>query len=298
MRVLVTGSSGLIGSALTGRLESLGHEVVRLVRSPGPTGPLEVAWEPESGRLDPRTLEGLDSVVHLAGESIASGRWSAARKARIASSRLKGTSLLASAIASLKDPPSSLICASAIGYYGDRGQAPLTEDSPPGEGFLAEVCSAWEAAATPAAERGIRVAHVRIGVVLAARGGALSRMALLYRLGLGGRAGGGGQYLSWISLEDVVGALCRLLGDGGMSGAYNATAPSPVTNAEFARVLGRVLRRPALLHAPAFALRMALGEMAKELILASARVLPERLIEAGFVFRHPDVEDALRAALL
>ncbi|HWP35888.1 MAG TPA: TIGR01777 family oxidoreductase [Thermodesulfobacteriota bacterium] len=297
MRVLVSGSTGFIGSALVPVLEARGDTVVRLVRRPPRPGEAAVAWDPQAGRLDPAGLEGFDAVVHLAGENVAAGRWTAERKRRIRDSRVEGTRLLCEGLARLTRPPQVLVAASAIGYYGDRGAEWLTEESPPGTGFLAEVARAWEGATEPAADRGIRVVRLRIGVVLSPAGGALARMLPLFRRGLGGRIGSGRQYLSWIALPDLTGAVAHVLGPAGPAGPVNAVAPNPVTNAEFAETLGRVLGRPARLPAPAALLRLALGEMADEMLLASARVQPARLLATGYRFRYPELEPALRALL-
>jgi hypothetical protein len=300
VKIVVSGSRGLIGSALVRELEAGGHIIRRLVRGvPGaPTGKwAEARWDPPRMSIEGAALEGCEAVVHLAGENVASGRWTAARKALIRDSRVKGTALLAETLARLQQPPRVLVCASAIGFYGDRGDEILTEDSPPGKGFLATVCREWEAASAPAEHRGIRVVRMRIGVVLAREGGALAKMLTPFRLGLGGRIGSGLQYMSWISIGDVVGALQHALTAEALRGAVNAVSPKPVTNAEFTRVLARVLGRPALLPLPAFAARFAFGQMADELLLASARVMPERLPAAGYRFRHPEIEGALRQIL-
>jgi len=292
MRILISGASGLIGSALARRLAA-SNEVVRLVRH-RTAGDAEIAWNPDAGTIDAGALEGLDAVVHLAGENVGAGRWTAAKKARIRASRVEGTSLLARTLAGLTRPPRAMVSASAIGFYGDRGGEELDETSGAGRGFLAEVCRAWEAAAAPASEAGIRVVLARFGVVLARQGGALARMLPLFRLGLGGRLGSGRQFMSWIALEDAVGALAFVLENESLEGPVNVTSPQPVTNRQFTASLARVLRRPALLHAPAFALRAALGEMAEEMLLASARVFPRRLLASGYRFAQPDLETALR----
>lgn len=297
MNVLVTGSSGLVGRALVGRLAREGHAVSRLLRSAPREPQREFQWDPARGRLDPEVLEGIDAVVHLAGENISSGRWTASRKEAIRSSRVDSTRLIAQALAGLKRRPAVLACASAIGFYGDRGEEHLYEESGPGAGFLPEVCQAWEAASRPAEEAGIRVVRLRIGVVLAGEGGALPRMLTPFKLGLGGRLGSGRQFMSWIALEDLVSVFALALADSRLHGPVNAVAPSPATNAEFTRALARVLGRPAILPAPAFALRLLFGQMADELLLSSTRVLPRKLKEAGFAYRHPDLEGALRAAL-
>jgi uncharacterized protein (TIGR01777 family) len=297
MRVAVTGATGLVGSALVPVLRAAGHRVDRVSRRPPASGSTDVQWDPARGRLDPRALEGVDAVVHLAGESIAAARWSPAVKARIRRSRVDGTRLLAGALARLARRPRVLVSASAVGYYGDRGDAILTEESAPGAGFLPEVCRAWEAAADPARAAGLRVVHPRLGVVLAGQGGALPRMALPFRLGVGGVIGSGRQYWSWIGLADVIRIFELALEQEALVGPVNAVAPAPVTNRELTRALGRVLGRPTLVPLPGAAVRLLLGEMGQTLLLDSARVLPRRLEEASFRFRHPDVDGALRAAL-
>ncbi|MBM3789643.1 MAG: TIGR01777 family protein [Acidobacteria bacterium] len=298
MIVGVTGSTGLVGSALVASLRLSGGEVRRLVRSESPGEPGSIRWNPRTGETDMAALEGLDAVVHLAGENIAGGRWTPARKRRIKDSRVLGTRHLVQALGRLANPPACLVSASAIGYYGGRGGEKLTEESGPGSGFLAEVCREWEAAAQPAADRGIRLVILRIGIVLSKSGGALATMLTPFRLGLGGRLGSGGQYMSWITLDDLVGAILHALHDGTLAGPVNAVAPSPVTNREFTGTLGRVLNRPAVLPLPGFVARLGLGEMADELLLASTRVEPDRLLRAGYVFRHSRLEPALRHILL
>jgi len=292
MRVLLSGASGLIGSALARRL-AVSSEVVRLVRRDPLSAAKEIRWDPAAGRIEPKQLEGFDAVVHLAGENIGAGRWTAAKKASIRASRVEGTLLLAKTLARLNQPPKVLVSASAVGYYGDRGEEKLDESSGPGTGFLAEVCRAWEEAAMTAAEAGIRVVLARFGVVLSSEGGALARLLPLFRFGLGGRLGSGRQYMSWIALEDAVGAIAFALENDSLRGPVNVSSPQPVTNREFTQTLGRVLRRPTLLHAPSIALRAVLGEMADEMLLASVRVYPRRLLEAGFSFSKPDLEAAL-----
>ncbi|MDQ3388517.1 MAG: TIGR01777 family oxidoreductase [Gemmatimonadota bacterium] len=295
-KVAVTGASGLIGSELVRALRANGHRVLRLVRTP-PAASGEVFWDPADGRIDAAKLEGIDAVIHLAGENVGK-RWSRAQKRRIRESRTRGTQLLSRTLAGLSSPPAVLVSASAVGIYGSRGEERLDEDSAPGEGFLAEVVQEWEASAEPARDAGIRVVHPRLGVVMSRGGGVLQRLLLPFRLGLGGRAGSGEQWMSWISLADAVDAIRFAMGAEGISGAMNVTAPGAVTNAEFAEVFGRVLRRPTLLPVPAGVLRLGLGtEMASETLLASQRVVPRVLLVNGFHFQHPEIESALRAAL-
>jgi len=296
VRILVTGASGLIGSALVSYLTAGGHAVTRLIRAQPRPGQGEVHWDPETGKLDPMVLQGVDAAVHLAGESIAQ-RWTPERKAKILKSRARGTRLLSESFARLTQPPCVFLCASAIGYYGDRGEEVLTEDSPSGVGFLAEVCRGWEAACAAAVQKGIRVVNLRMGIVLSAAGGVLPRMLLPFRMGLGGRIGSGRQYMSWIALDELVGVIIHALTCDILAGPVNAVAPHPVTNLEFTRTLGRVLRRPTVLPVPAFAARLALGEMADSLLLASARVEPARLAASGYAFRYPELEGALRHLL-
>lgn len=295
MKVLVTGSSGLVGSALIPALESAGHDPVRLVRSSNDVPGSH--WNPAGGEIHVEQPESMDGVVHLAGESIAEGRWTAEKKQRILESRTQGTQVLSEAIARWSPPPRVLVAASAIGYYGDRGEEICEETSPPGSGFLADVCRQWEAATTPASENGIRVVNLRIGVVLSSRGGALAKMLLPFKLGLGGRVGSGRQYMSWIAIDDLVGVILHCLENEPLRGPVNAVAPHPVTNRQFTAALGRVLHRPTILPMPALAARVALGEMADELLLASTRVRPARLEESGYDYRHAELEDALRNCL-
>jgi len=296
MKVLVTGSTGLIGSALVPFLRAGGHEVVRLVRAPLRVEERVVLWDPEAGKIEPSELEGLDAVVHLAGESIA-GRWTAEKKARIRESRVRGTRFLCETLARLERPPTVLVSASAIGYYGDRGDELLREESPPGRGFLADVATQWEAATEPAAQRGLRVVLLRFGIVLSPRGGALAQMLPPFRLGLGGPIGSGQQYWSWIAIDDVVRAIQHALLTETLRGPVNVVSPDPVRNREFVRALGRVLGRPTLLPMPAAAVRLLFGQMGEELLLASQRVEPIRLLASGFVFQYPDLEGALRHLL-
>ena len=297
MKILISGSSGLIGSALAPFLSAQGDTIVRLARSKTPPAGGEILWDPEAGTIDRGRLEGFDAVVHLAGESIAGGRWTPERKARIRDSRVKGTRLLATVLAGLERRPRVLVCASAMGYYGDRGDEVLREDSPPGTGFLAEACRAWEQAADPAREQGIRVVSLRTGLVLAAAGGALPKMLQPFKLGVGGVIGSGRQYWSWITLDDEVAVIHHVLVNESLAGPVNVVVPRALTNREFTRALGRVLSRPTLFPLPAFAARLALGEMAGELLLASQRLEPARLIASGYKYRYPELEPALRHVL-
>jgi uncharacterized protein len=293
MRVLVSGASGFIGSAVCRRLRDRGDGVDRLVRGEGDG----VHWEPKTGRFDSAAAEGADAVVHLAGESVFSGRWNEERKAAIRDSRITGTRLLAEGLARLARPPRVIACASAVGFYGNSGDAEQNEASPLGRGFLAEVCRDWESACAPAVKRGIRVANLRIGLVLSTQGGALRQMLPLFRLGLGGRVGDGRQWMSWITLDDFVRVVEHVLVDDALAGAVNAVAPYPVRNEEYTRALARVLGRPAVLPVPAFVLRLALGEKADELLLSGTRAVPKRLSERGFRFEHAQIEPALHALL-
>ena len=296
MKILITGATGLVGSELTALLTTQGHEVFRLVRGT-PTAANDIPWNPEAGTIPTARLEGLDAVVHLAGENIAKSRWTAAVKQRMRSSRVDGTRLLCEALAGLQAPPKTLICASAIGYYGSRGAEIMTETSAPGTGYLAEMCRDWEAAAEPVRSLGMRVVHARIGVVLSPRGGALAKMLTPFKLGLGGIVGDGKQYWSWIAIDDVAGALHYILTHPEISGAVNVVAPNSCTNYDFTKTLGGVLHRPTLVPMPAFAARLALGEMADELLLSSTRVAPIRLREFGYPFRCPTLESALKHVL-
>jgi uncharacterized protein (TIGR01777 family) len=296
MRTLVTGSTGLTGRALVSSLIAKDDEVVRLVRSK-PLREYEVYWDPARGEIDRAGLEGLHRVVHLAGENIAAGRWTEQQKARIRDSRVKGTRLLSEALAGLGSPPAVMVCASAVGFYGDRGDEVMTEDSSPGSGFLAEVCRDWEAATEAASRSGIRLTNLRIGMVLSFPGGALEKMLPPFKMGLGGKIGSGEQYMSWIELSDLVAVISHALSDSSLTGPVNAVSPGAVTNLEFTKTLGRVLGRPTVFPMPAFAARLAFGEMADELILASTRAKPAKLLSSGFSFRFSDLEDALRVLL-
>jgi uncharacterized protein (TIGR01777 family) len=293
--IAVTGSSGLIGSALVQSLREQGYQVRRVVRSGASGSDLE--WHPARGVLDPDDLRGVGAVVHLAGENVGE-RWTAEKKRRIRESRVAGTGLLSNALAELGDAgPRVLVSASAIGFYGDRGEQVLPEDSGTGSGFLAGVTREWEAATQPAERAGVRVVNLRFGVVLSEEGGALSQMLLPFKLGAGGKLGSGEQWMSWVALPDAVAAIRFALEHDELSGPVNVVAPHPVTNAEFTAALGSALHRPALFTVPAFALRLALGQMADEALLASQHVEPRRLLEAGFQFHHPEIREALRAVL-
>ena len=295
MNVLISGATGMIGSALIPELEAGGHRITRLIRSP--EGDDDVRWDPATGEVDAPRLEGHDAAVHLAGESIGEGRWTPEKKKRIMESRKKGTRLLAETIANLPEPPGVMVSASAVGYYGDRGNELLREDSRPGSDFLAEVCKAWEAAADPARQAGIRVVHPRFGIVLSPKGGALGRTLPIFKLGGGGRIGSGRQWWSWVALDDVVGAIVHALTNDSVEGPVNVGSPNPLTNAEYTRVLGRVLNRPTIFPLPAPAARLALGEVADALLLASQRMQPARLQETGYEFRYSELEGALRHLL-
>ena len=297
MRIAITGSTGLIGSALAASLLGDGHTVVRLVRRP-PRSQSEVRWEPQSaaGGLSPAALSGLDAVIHLAGAPIAGGRWTDARKAELRASRIQSTTAVVAAMTSAAAPPSALLCGSAVGWYGDTGDRQVDETAPAGPGFLAGLVQDWEAAARAAQPAGIRVVSMRSGIVLSRRGGMLARLAPLFRFGLGARFGSGSQFISWIALTDEVRAIRFLLDNAEAAGPVNLTAPAPVTNAVFTAALARTLGRPAPLRIPAPVLRTALGEVSSEL-LAGARVLPRKLQAAGFEFRYPGIADALAAEM-
>lgn len=293
MKVLISGSTGLIGSELVGRLSGKGMRVGRLVRAKSSAAEPQVLWNPVARVIDLKGLEGVDAVVHLGGDPIAEERWTAEKKTRIRDSRVKGTRFLAESVARLSKPPKTFLCASAIGIYGDRGDELLTEESPSGNGFLPEVGREWEAACGPAAEAGSRVVNLRFGIVMSRKGGALKKMLPPFRLGLGGRLGNGKQWMSWISLPDAAGAICHLLENESVQGPVNLVAPNPVTNAGFTQALGNALHRPAVMPVPAFALRLLFGEMADAALLASDRVEPKRLKISGYRFQHPDLEPAL-----
>jgi uncharacterized protein len=296
MRILISGASGFVGTALVPYLEGAGHTVTRLVRRP-PRGPRERAWDPAAGVLDSAVLESADAVINLSGEDLAAGRWTASRKRRLWDSRVQSTNLLASAVALASPRPSVMINASGVGYYGDRGEETLTEDSSPGEGFLPRLAHAWEAAAEPARAAGTRVVSFRFGIVLAAHGGALAKMLTPFRFGAGGPFADGRAWWTWIALDDLLAAMAFAFEHSALDGPVNLVAPEPVRNADFVRALARVLHRPAVMPVPAFALRALLGEMADDALLASTRAVPRRLLDAGFRHRFTELEEALRDAL-
>ncbi len=294
MNVLVSGSTGFIGSALVKSLDDKGHLAVRLVRSIRSDTQLAVRWDPFVGRINASALNDLDAVVHLAGENISSDKWTEDKKDRILESRLQGTKLLAFTLSSLPKPPRVFLCASAVGFYGNSGDRILDEDSPPGSGFLADVARHWEAACEPARKKGIRVVNARLGTVLDPSGGILKKVLPFFRTGLGGKLGSGRQHMSWIALDDVVAAIHHVIKTDSVAGPVNFVAPNPVTNIEFTRTLADVLDRNVFLPAPAFALRLAFGEMADALLLSSTRAVPKKLIESGYSFKYEKLEDALR----
>ncbi|MEU6313929.1 TIGR01777 family oxidoreductase [Streptomyces sp. NPDC047014] len=296
MRIAITGSTGLIGSALVRSLRADGHDVVRLVRREPRPGRGEARWDPDTGYVDPAPLAGCEAVVHLAGAGIGDHRWTDAYKRKIRDSRVRGTATLARALAALDTPPAVLVSGSAVGYYGDTGDRVVDEDSPAGHGFLPSVCVEWEAAAAPARAAGIRTAFARTGLVVAKDGGAWGRMFPLFRAGLGGRLGDGRQYWPFISLRDEVGALRHIIDTPALHGPVNLTAPEPLTNRQITAAMGRVLKRPAVLPVPAAALRIVLGEFSQD-VLTGQRARPARLLESGYVFRDPGIEQAIRAAL-
>ncbi len=297
LTVAITGSSGMIGESLTHFLTTGGHRVIRLVRDSREVGDGAIFWNPAAGEIDADGLAAADAVVHLAGTSIASGRWTEDRKRSILQSRVKGTELIARTLADLRDGPRVLVSTSAVGYYGNRGSDPLDESAAPGEGFLAEVCKAWEAATRPAERAGIRVATLRAGVVLSPAGGAIGQMLLPFKLGVGGRLGSGKQYMSWIDLDDHVGLIHHALYTDSLAGPVNATAPHPVTNATFTAALGRAVGRPTLIPVPGFAIKALFGELGTEALLWGQRVLPKKASASGYRFFYEGVEESLRFQL-
>ena len=296
MKILVTGATGLVGSELVPFLSKHGHDVYRLTRGKAHEAH-DIIWDPAHNQLPKGRIEGTDVVVHLAGENIAGKRWNPAVKAELQRSRVEGTKLLCETISKLQTPPKTLICASAIGYYGDRGSELLNETSAKGSGFLSDLCRDWEAACEPARASGIRVVNLRIGVILSPKGGALSKMLTPFKLGGGGVVGSGNQYWSWIAIDDLIGIINFCIANEKIAGPVNATSPCPVTNYEFTKSLGSVLKRPTIVPMPGFVARIALGEMANELLLASARVMPNRLSESGYRFQYTSLEPALKHLL-
>lgn len=294
--VCLTGSHGLIGTALIPRLRSDGHRVLRLVRG-APEGGDDVRWDPDAGTIDAAGLEGVDAFVHLAGAGIGDKKWTPARKQLVLESRTRGTGLLARTLAELDRKPSVLVSASAIGYYGNHGSEVLTEDASPGDDFGAQVCVAWEDATKPAADAGVRVVRMRTGLVLAKQGGVLQRMLLPFKLGIGGRLGSGEQYMSWIAIDDEIAAILHLVNTASVSGPVNITAPNPVSNKEFTAALGHALHRPTILPTPMFGLKVVFGGELVDTLLGSQRVSSEKLRASGFEFAHPDLEGALEAVL-
>lgn len=294
MKIAVTGASGLIGRALLAVLEADGHEAIKIARKASGASRENVLWDPAARTIDLNGLEGVDAVVHLAGESIV-GRWTDALRHKILKSRVDGTRLIAETITKLKRPPKVFVCSSAIGFYGDRDQEVLDESSSAGKGFLSEVCQAWENAALPAKNAGIRTVHLRTGIVLSAKGGALAKMLPPFRMGLGGVLGNGLQYMSWVAIDDMAGIILHALKTNGLEGAVNAVSPSPVTNRDFTKALGRALHRPTLFPVPSLGLRLLFGEMADALLLASTRALPRKLQENGYIFKYPELGPALSA---
>lgn len=293
MKVLVTGSSGLVGSALISSLEKNKNEVYKLVRVRADLLAREIAWNPEQGVINPSLLEGMDAVVHLAGENII-GRWTQSKKKHIRESRVVGTQLLCRALCELKTPPSVFICASAIGYYGNRESEILTEESSKGEGFLAGVCEEWEEATRLAAAKGIRTLNLRIGMVLSAQGGPLKQMLPAFKAGIGGRLGSGSQYISWIAIDDLVRIIDYAIQHEHLAGPLNAVSSHPITNQEFTQVLGHILRRPTFFSIPAFMVKLIFGQLGEEVLLSSTRVKPKKLEEEGFQFNYPYLEQALK----
>ncbi|MDX6529933.1 MAG: uncharacterized protein QOH41_2223 [Blastocatellia bacterium] len=292
MKVLIAGASGLVGSALIPALEAEGAEVTRLVRSSAGAG--EIEWHPNNDQIDANSLEGFDAVINLAGENIAAGRWTDDLKRKIHDSRVNGTHLLSEAIAKLAQPPKVFLCASATGFYGDRGDETLDEQSDSGGGFLAGVCREWEQATEPASAAGARTVNLRFGPILAREGGMLAKLLTPFKMGMGGKVGSGKQYISWVAIDDVVNAIKLALKDESIRGPLNIVSPHPVTNEEFTKTLGHVLSRPTALAMPAFAVRLAFGEMADEMLLTSQRVIPKKLNDAGYDFQQPELEGALR----
>src|SRR5262244_483018 len=292
MKILIAGASGLVGSALVPALQATGNEVTRLVRSAPRSG--EIEWHPNQDAINPNTIDGFDAVINLAGESIAEGRWTDEKKRRIHDSRVNGTHLLAEAIAKAAQKPGAFLCASATGFYGDRGDEILDEQSESGGGFLAGVCREWEGATDPATRANVRVVNLRFGPIIAREGGMMAKMLTPFKMGVGGKVGSGKQYISWVALDDVVAAIQFALENDFLTGPLNVVSPNPVTNEEFTTTLGHVLSRPTVMAMPAFAAKLAFGEMADEMLLVSQRVIPKRLTETGFQFQYSNLGDAFR----
>ena len=297
MKVLIAGATGLVGTALKHSFGKKGIAVTDLVRTSPNVGLPEIEWHPNKGEIDATLLEGFDAVINLAGENVAEGRWTEEKKKRIRESRVKGTRLLSETLAKLAAPPKVFLCASATGIYGSRGEEVLDEDSAPGKGFLAEVCREWEEATKAASNAGVRVVNLRFGPVLSAEGGMLTKLLTPFRLGVGGKVGSGKQWISWVAMDDAVGAINLALENEALRGPVNIVAPKAVTNLEFTKTLGKVLSRPTFFAVPAFAARLAFGEMADEMLLSSQRIVPKRLGETGYAFRYPELEGALRHLL-
>ena len=295
MKVLIAGASGLVGSALIPALAAEGSEVTRLVRTSAGAG--EIEWHPNNDQIEATKLEGFDAIINFAGENIAAGRWTDEQKRKIRDSRVNGTHLLSEAIAKLKDRPRVFLCASATGIYGDRGDETLDEQSDSGGGFLAGVCREWEKATEPAVQAGVRTVQLRFGPILACEGGMLAKLLTPFKMGMGGKVGSGKQFISWVAIDDAVGAIKLALKDEPIRGPLNVVSPNPVRNEEFTKTLGHVLSRPTALAMPAFAVRLAFGEMADEMLLTSQRVIPKKLNDAGYEFQQPELEGALRKHL-
>jgi uncharacterized protein len=295
MKVLIAGASGLVGSALIPALETEGAEITRLVRRPARAG--EIEWHPNNDQIDAATLEGFDAIINFAGENIAAGRWTDDQKRKIHDSRVNGTHLLSEGIANLKVQPKVFLCASATGIYGDRDDETLDEQSDSGGGFLAGVCREWEKATEPAAQAGVRTVNLRFGPIISREGGMLAKMLTPFKMGMGGKVGSGKQYISWVAIEDAISAIRLTLKDEKFRGPLNIVSPHPVRNEEFTKTLGQVLSRPTALHMPAFAVRLAFGEMADEMLLTSQRVMPKKLNDAGYEFVFPELEGALKKHL-
>ena len=295
MKVLITGSSGLVGSALTDFFVANGDEVIRLLSRSAPAD--SPVWDPENGEINLAGVRDISAVVHLASDNLGEGRWNDRKKNSILNSRVKGTQLLSEFFAATEHKPNVIVSASAVGYYGNRGEKRVDEASEPGKGFLADVCRQWEEATASAVDVGIRVANLRLGLILSAEGGTLKKMLLPFRIGLGGVIGSGKQYMSWVSIDDVIGTIQHIIANAAVRGPVNLVSPNPVSNREFTKTLGQVLNRPTIFPMPAFAARIAFGEMADELLLSSTRVIPKKLMDSGYEFRHPELGGAFEHLL-